>query len=99
MILAELSDFAVSAFFPAAAELIAGIDEDALLSNILAPRSSPRHARKRRLRAKAERIFIAHGGQPHHMDKKTNLTADGMRRIYPSRFEEFTSGRIWTESF
>lgn len=34
---AELSDFAISAFVPGAAKLIADIDEDAPLSNLLAP--------------------------------------------------------------
>ncbi|NJK32114.1 MAG: hypothetical protein HC927_06690, partial [Deltaproteobacteria bacterium] len=34
---AELSDFAISAFMPWAAELIADIDEDSWLSNVLAP--------------------------------------------------------------
>ena len=34
---AELSDFTISAYFPGVAELIADIDEDAALSNALAP--------------------------------------------------------------
>lgn len=34
---AELSDFAISAYFPGVAQLIADIDEDAALSNALAP--------------------------------------------------------------
>ena len=164
--LVELTDFAISAFLPSAAELIAEIDEDSFLSNALAPDhrlvmpGSQGFGRKLFYRhdeieygvpfgnwrpclaeimellernkyfsvvevrftpntsqallgpgvgrptaylelatplsqpvdaifAAAERIFLAHGGQPH-LGKKTNLAAQDLLSIYQQRFEQFT---------
>lgn len=163
--LSELTDFGISAFAPPIAELLAAIDEDSLVSNLLAPDhrivmpgsvgfgrrlfyrhdeieygvpfdqwracvsevmemlnrrdyfsvvevrftpdksqallgpgvgrrtayielATPLSQPVEEVYAEAERIFLAHGGQPH-LGKKTSVTGNDMARIFGQRFDQF----------